>query len=295
MAELSYVGNANVSSVQSTFARKETKYVLSQTQYSCFMDRIGDVLEEEPFGRSAISSLYYDTKTFELINRSMEKPRYKEKLRIRSYGEYRPDAAVFAELKTKFKGIVYKRRVQLSEKAAYLFMNGKPYEQAQLEFPLAAEKRTIHHSAQVDTQIAREIEACVARHPGLRPAMMVIVDRLPLHTTDGSGVRITYDFNARYRTDELAFSRGLHGEPIMPNDEVILEIKCQGAYPLWLVRALNEVKAYARPCSKYAMAYEISHPRCAKQAVPSARLVADELASGFAPLFTVGSRACYTA
>ena len=256
MDALEKAGNANVSSVQGTFSRKETKYRLSPTQFESLMGAIGDRLEEEPFGRSKVSSLYYDTPAFDLISRSLEKPLYKEKLRIRAYGAYDPDAAFYVELKKKFKGIVYKRRIQLSEKAAYLLMAARPYEQVVRSFPLAQDKRTMQMSAQVESQIAHELEACVKRYPRLKPAMMVVVDRLPLRSTDGSDVRITFDFDARYRTENLAFSQKAPASPIFPDGQIVMEVKCQGAYPLWLVAAFNRVEAYCRPCSKYGAAYE---------------------------------------
>lgn len=250
-----HISNANVSTVQSSFARKEKKYVLEADQYSQLMQLIGANLEEEPYPRSIISSLYYDTPTFELINRSMEKPLYKEKLRIRSYGTYNPEAAVFCELKKKFKGIVYKRRVQMSEQAAYAFMGGMPYEQACAQWPLDPSKQTIDHSPAQDAQIAREIEACIARHENLAPAMMVQVDRLPLHTTDGSNVRITFDFTPLYRTTDLCFAGGMHGNSIMNDGQVIMEVKCQNAYPLWLTQAFDAIHTYPQGCSKYGRAY----------------------------------------
>lgn len=250
-----HISNAGVDTVQSSFARKEKKYVLQAGQYRELMARIGHMLEEEPYPRSIISSLYYDTPSFELINRSMEKPVYKEKLRIRSYGAYNKNAAVFCELKKKFKGIVYKRRVQTSQQAAYAFMGGMPYEQACAAWPLPTSAQTIDHSPEKDAQIAREIEACIARHEHLMPAMMVQVDRLPLHTIDGSNVRITFDFNPIYRTEQLRFSAGVWGEKIMDVDEIIMEVKCQGAYPLWLTKAFDAVCIYPQGCSKYGRAY----------------------------------------
>lgn len=279
------VANANVRSVQSTFARKEKKYLLSPTQFDSLMGEIGDRLEEEPFGRSKVSSLYYDTPSFELIGRSLEKPLYKEKLRIRAYGEYDPAAAVFVELKKKFKGIVYKRRVQMSERAAYLFMGGRPYGQVCRAYPLGEGERTSCVSAQAEEQIAREVEACIHRHPGLVPSMMVVVDRLPLHTVDGSDVRITFDIDARYRCEGLAFSQRLAGDPIFPGGEVVMEVKCQAAYPLWLVRALDRVEAYCRPCSKYGTAYRLMWSDRSPHA--SSRTDPQHPASAFSSLFAL--------
>ena len=87
------------------FKRKETKYVLSEGDYLALLALIGDKLEEDEYPYSHIESLYYDTPDYAMINRSMEKPVYKEKLRIRVYGEAGNAHVAFVELKKKFKGI----------------------------------------------------------------------------------------------------------------------------------------------------------------------------------------------
>ena len=40
----------------------------------------------DSYGKHTIGNVYYDTDTYELITRPVEKPKYKEKFRIRSYG-----------------------------------------------------------------------------------------------------------------------------------------------------------------------------------------------------------------
>ena len=66
------------------------------------------------YGRTPIFSLYYDTPDSRLIRASLEKPAYKEKIRLRSYGPADASSPVFLELKRKAEGVVYKRRVQTS-------------------------------------------------------------------------------------------------------------------------------------------------------------------------------------
>ena len=69
----------------------------------------------DPYGRTVIRNLYLDTESYRLIRRSIEKPVYKEKMRIRCYGPAHPDSPVFVELKKKYKKVVYKRRLSLPE------------------------------------------------------------------------------------------------------------------------------------------------------------------------------------
>ena len=49
----------------------------------------------DKYGRTTIRNLYYDTDTYLLIRRSIEKPTYKEKLRLRSYAQATPNSTVF--------------------------------------------------------------------------------------------------------------------------------------------------------------------------------------------------------
>ena len=106
------------------FKRKEKKYVLEAGDYLALMALIGDKIEEDEYPYSHIESLYYDTPDWRMINRSMEKPLYKEKLRVRVYGETGEQNVAFVELKKKFKGIVYKRRIAMSPQGARAFMEG---------------------------------------------------------------------------------------------------------------------------------------------------------------------------
>ena len=246
------------------FKRKEKKYVLDKGDYLALMGLIGDKLEEDEYAYSHIESLYYDTPDWRMINRSMEKPLYKEKLRVRVYGTMgekqtgKLDQVAFVELKKKFKGIVYKRRIGMSLKGALAFMDGINYEDAMAAYPPTSNNLELEPTWR-DKQIASEIRACIERWQPLGPAMIIAVDRMSLRTNDGSGVRMTFDFDSRWRTSPLGFGEA-EGEQLMPNNEIILEIKAQGAYPLWLVHALDRAKIYPVSNTKYGRAYRAAFP-----------------------------------
>lgn len=53
----------------------------------------------DEYGRTTIRNLYFDTDNYRLIRRSIDKPAYKEKLRVRSYKQADADSTVFVELK----------------------------------------------------------------------------------------------------------------------------------------------------------------------------------------------------
>ena len=94
-----------------SFARYEKKYLLTRTQRDALMARIGAQLKQDAYPVYTICSLYYDTDDYRLVRASLERPIYKEKLRVRSYGVPDTGDAVFVELKKKYDGVVYKRRV----------------------------------------------------------------------------------------------------------------------------------------------------------------------------------------
>lgn len=235
-----------------TFERKEKKYVLSEETLARFMQLVGDKFDDDQYAHSTISSLYYDTPQYSMINRSIEKPLYKEKLRIRCYDAPRDEAGVFVELKKKFKGIVYKRRIRMSIEGGQAYLEGTPYSEASL-FGSALESQKMDTIKQ---QNIREIDACLDRHGKVDPAIMVVVERHSIRSTDGSKLRITFDRNARWRAHNLQFDTDYEGTPIFSNGEIIMEIKALGSYPLWLVRALNEIEAYPVSCSKVGLAYK---------------------------------------
>ena len=243
-----------------TFERKEVKYRLNPVQVRTIKQALGVYMAPDEYGQTSITSVYYDTRNRDMISRSLEKPAYKEKLRLRTYGPRSAQAPVFVELKKKHKGIVYKRRIAVSESAAQLFMVGVPYGRAIGRHPLADEALEAESHSAKSLQIAEEIAACVRRNGPVFPSMAILVERVawaPLPDARGAqaeGVRITFDERIRYR--DLFTPEGKRASvPLLAAGEAIMEVKVPGAYPLWLVRALDDCKAYPTSFSKYGEAY----------------------------------------
>ena len=117
-----------------TFKRYEKKYLLSAAEYEALFTRLEPYIEPDEYPASTVCSIYYDSDDFSLIRHSLERPVYKEKLRLRSYGVPGPDDPVFVELKKKYRGVVYKRRVQMSASAAEAYLAGRerPAEDGQI-------------------------------------------------------------------------------------------------------------------------------------------------------------------
>lgn len=200
------------------------------------IDALGDRLIPDTHGRNTIMSLYLDTPDFLLIRNSITARTYKEKLRIRSYGTPNKDSLVFFEIKKKYKGVVYKRRIKLSlAKAMRYIADGTRPE---------------------DSQIMDEIDYAMRFYRGPSPKMLISYERDAFFVKDMPNLRLTFDSGIRYRTADLFLENGSKGERIIGDDEYILEVKTDGAMPIWLAHALSELSILPSSFSKYGTAYQ---------------------------------------
>ena len=218
-----------------TFKRYEKKYLLSPQQYDALRLRLDGRIVPDLFFQSTVGSVYYDEDSYSLIRHSLEKPVYKEKLRLRSYGVPGPEDEVFVELKKKFKGIVYKRRVVMGAHAAEDWLAGRS-------------------AAPEDSQITREIDFFLHSH-ALSPKAFIGCDRTAWVAEDNQDLRITFDENLRWRDTELSLTAGDGGAPLLDTGQVLMELKLPGAAPLWLAHLLSELALYPRSFSKYGTCY----------------------------------------
>ena len=222
---------------QWTFRRVEKKYLMTVDQCYRFCDALKDRLTPDDYPMSTICNVYYDTPDYLLIRRSIDKPVYKEKFRLRSYGVPTADSPVFMEIKKKYDGVVYKRRVSAAESDSVRYLRGGPE-------PLGN-----------DPQIMSEIDWFFHRYDHLVPGMFLAYERLAFKVKDHPGLRITFDRDIRYRTDDMDLTLGDEGIRLLPDDMVVMEIKIPGAAPLWLADVLSEQKLYPTSFSKYGRCY----------------------------------------
>ena len=215
--------------------RYELKYILNAAQTAQLRRGLEGHMQVDRFGRTSIASLYYDTPDFRLIRTSVERPEYKEKIRLRSYGLATESSPVYLELKRKAYGIVYKRRVQST-------------------IPLVRKFFDREGDVCGPGQINREITTFRDYYDVLVPACLIIYDRTAYFEPDGE-LRLTIDENPRYRTEQLDLCSSMEGSSLLPPGGSVLEIKVQDAIPLWLTGILSEGKIYKGSFSKYGEAY----------------------------------------
>ncbi len=221
---------------KSIFKRYETKYLLCQQEKERLLETMRAHMRMDKYGRVVIRNIYFDTGTFRLVRHSIEKPVYKEKLRVRSYQAAKPGDLVFVELKKKYQSVVYKRRLALAEsQARECFQN---------DLPLP-----------VSSQIADEIEYFRSYYKPLRPAVFLSYEREAFEMLDGSDLRVTFDENILYREKDFSFASDIYGAHLLKPGETLMEIKTTGAMPLWLCRQLTAQKIYRTSFSKYGAAY----------------------------------------
>lgn len=264
--------------VQQVFRRREIKYCLDEKTFAAVKAAILPHLVPDTYANYSIFNEYCDTKDYDLIAKSVEKPAFKQKLRIRSYGTAGANDRVFLELKKKYAGVVYKRRITLTlAEAETAVLSGRlparflsENEQIIDTLPpafaeIAATK------AQNAVQGTREIFSARRRLPKdpnaaelagflsqkkIEKRTFLAYDREAYHAANDEELRVTFDTNLRFRTENVSLSFGGEGSAFSAAPAAILEIKAQDAFPLWLTGILTRERVYPSSFSKYGYLYE---------------------------------------
>ncbi len=223
--------------IQNKFERYEIKYMLTQPQKQLILRAMAPYMKLDKYGFVTIHNIYFDTHNYQLIRDSIEKPIYKEKLRVRSYSQATPESTVFVELKKKYDGIVYKRRIAMPEKEAMDWLC-----------------RGVH--CKDNSQISQEIDYFIQFYKTIQPKLVLSYDREAYYSLDKSDFRITFDNNILCREEDLSLTSPAYGEPVIENDKVLMEIKCSGSIPVWLSELLSQEEIFKTSFSKYGTAYK---------------------------------------
>lgn len=267
-------------SYQTVFKRYEIKYMITEDQQQRILQAMAPYMIKDRYGESTVRNLYYDTDDYILARHSTAKPDFKEKLRVRSYSQVGDEDTVFVELKRKYDGVVYKRRVAMPESEAWRWTRGRSE-----HLNCANDIRTITRSAEslkpenvqhsAQSQMRSEIEYFLGYYRHLKPVMFLSYDREAYRMRCESGVsgsaantagradcsntdpefRVTFDRNVLCRTFDLSLGSPVYGTPILEPGKVLMELKCTGGIPVWMAKILSEEKIYKTSFSKYGTAY----------------------------------------
>ena len=215
-----------------TFERHELKYLLDSHQRRVMETVMNSRMRPDEHGESTVCNVYYDTPDFLLIRRSLEGGIYKEKIRMRSYGPAYGEDAVFLELKKKYDGVVYKRRISIPLSEAEEYMSSGS-------------------SMKQDGQIVNEIDYFCSCYKDLCPAVHISYDRSAFYSKEDPDLRITFDRNILWQTEDCSLSALPFGQSILRPGQSLMEIKAAHAIPLWLVSALSHAGIRQTSFSKY--------------------------------------------
>lgn len=219
-----------------TFKRREMKFLLDDRQYREISHAISDFMTEDEFGLHTILNIYMDNRNNDLIRSSLGKPIYKEKVRLRCYGNAADDdSEAFLELKKKYRGITYKRRLegQYKELHEYITRGAPPQKRG---------------------QVFEELDYLIGRM-SLKPKIVICYDREAFYGNEDKEFRVTFDGNIRFRREALDLREGDGGERLLSQPFRVMEVKSVGAIPLELVKLLSEFKIYHGSFSKYGSIY----------------------------------------
>ena len=218
------------------FQRVEKKYMLTKEQYESLIKAIAPYMEIDKYGETEIRNIYFDNSADELIETSLKKPTYKEKLRLRSYGTPDSDSTVFFEIKKKYRGVVYKRRISMTLSEAYTYIEtGKLPEHLQGNIPV-------------------EIDYMIRRYR-LSPKAFISYKRVAWAGKDNPDLRITFDREITSRYGDTRLESDTDGHKVLDPDTFLMEIKIPGAMPLWLAHALSERNIFPHSFSKFGSAH----------------------------------------
>jgi len=219
--------------MQSIFRRQEIKFVLDTEKLEPLHSAMTEKIPPDKFPQYLVQSIYFDTPNWDIIRMSIEKPVYKEKLRLRCYGVPGEDTEMYLELKKKYRGVVNKRRIA---------------------FPMQElNKKTAKEIAADDeTQIGRELDYYLQNH-AVEERVHISYNRHAFAGEDG--LRITLDTDIRFRTTTLDYQNPGEGLEVLPQDLTVMEIKTLGGMPMWLAKALSEYEIFPRSFSKYGAGY----------------------------------------
>lgn len=234
---------------QAVFKRYELKYLLSFQQKQKVLRKMEPYMQPDRYGHTVIRNIYFDTDSYRLIRKSLEKPVYKEKLRLRSYSRAEPNSEVFVELKKKFDSVVYKRRLSMSEKEAMDWVCGPG-------------------PCKYDTQISKEIDYFLQYYTPLRPTVFLSYERDAFYCRQDSDFRVTFDEAVLCREEDICLESEIYGTPLLDDGMTLMEIKCSGGIPLWMTEVLTRECIYKTSFSKYGTAYQkMIYPKLREEAM----------------------------
>jgi len=227
-----------------TFERREKKILIDNSKVADFTRDICEYMVPDEYNIDGepymISNLYFDDELDSVIMHSVSKPRYKEKLRVRSYGVPDENTKVFIEIKKKLRGVGTKRRAKITL--------------AQLNEYLATGKHP-NGIKYIDEQVLCEIDYYRQTYD-VYPKVYISYMRNAYFGKENKNFRVTIDKEITTRRYDLDLSLGSYGDQLLPEGKSLLEIKFDGAVPFWFARIMSKYSLSFGSYSKYGTEYK---------------------------------------
>ncbi|GAK02547.1 hypothetical protein JCM19037_788 [Geomicrobium sp. JCM 19037] len=230
------------------FQRYELKYLIPYDVYEQVTEQLQKRMKFDPYGDENgcynIVSLYFDSKDDKIYNETRNNLNFRQKLRLRVYGESDLNSTSFLEIKQKYNRVVNKRRTLITLSDAYDFF----YNNAKNEANYNVSNR----------QILGEVNAFSSLYE-LEPSVVVSYDRQALAGIDEPDLRVTFDFNLMTRNDNLSIEDGPDGNLFVDQNMVIMEVKVSNSVPYWLSRMLSDYECERKSVSKFCTCIDMAN------------------------------------
>ena len=226
-----------------TFLRCEHKYPMNRSLMKQFLEAAEDHLVPDQYPEYDLHSIYYDTEDSGMIIHCLDHPIYKEKLRLRSYGEPEAGQPVYLEIKKKFHDTGQKRRIALEESEAYAYLN-----------------QGIAPHLSSGMQIFSEIDYLVRRKK-IVPKMFIAYHRIAFCGKEEADLRITFDSAIRFRNSQISLHESGKEKYLTSPEDILMEVKLSGRYPYWLSDLLSKMKLFRSSFSKYGTFYTMQEQK----------------------------------
>ena len=227
-----------------TFERREKKMLIDNSAVDDFVNDILEYMTPDEYNVGGepymISNIYFDDDGDNVIRHSVSKPLFKEKLRIRSYGVPDKDTKVYIEIKRKLKGVGTKRRAKL------------PLWQLNEYLETGKHPEDIKY---INEQVLCEVDYYRSTY-NVYPKVYISYMRNAYFGKDNKKLRLTLDRDITVRRYDLDLSLGSYGDKLLPEGKALLEIKFEGAVPLWFARVMSKYSLNFLSYSKYGTEFK---------------------------------------
>jgi SPX domain protein involved in polyphosphate accumulation len=224
-------------------SRYELKYLIDEPCARQVRDFVRSYLQRDPYARPElryaypIYSLYFDDSGLTTYRATVQGQKNRYKLRVRYYDQ-KPASPLFCEIKRRVNDVILKQRAVIRRESLDRLVAG-----------CCPRPDDLCDPEDVDSYgVLREyFQLCHTIHA--EPKMLIYYEREAWVAADDENVRITFDRNAA----AAHYAHRLEPEKLREAriDSVILELKFDDRFPLWMRTLVQACDLYRTKMGKY--------------------------------------------